>query len=117
MEIAYILIPLALTLVIEPLFFFAIGYRDKRFFVICFLINFITNASLSLWNGLSYLRVLDYHSESILVLEFVIVIVEGFIYFIYDRKLIGFLWSLAANAISFLIGLLVYYLIFGRIYL
>jgi hypothetical protein len=117
MEIAYIFIPLALTLVIEPLFFLAIGYRGKRFFILCFLINFITNASMSLWMGLSYLTVLEYHWESTLILEIVIVIVEGVVYYLNDRKVIGFVWSLAANALSFFIGLLIYYLIYGRIYL
>jgi len=117
MEIVYVLIPLALTLVIEPLFFYLIGYRNKRFFIICLLINFITNASLSLWNGLSYLTFVEYHWESTLILEIVIVAVEGFVYYVNDRRLIGFVWSLAANALSFSIGLLVYYLIYGRIYL
>jgi len=117
MEIAYVFIPLALTLIIEPLFFLAIGYRGKRFFIICLLINFITNASLTLLNGLSYLTVLEYHWESTLILEIVIIAIEGLVYYLNDRKLIGFVWSLAANALSFSIGLLIYYLIYGRIYL
>lgn len=117
MVAAYILIPLALTLVIEPLFFFAIGYRGKRFFIICLLINFITNASMSLWMGLSYSTVLEYHWESTLILEIIAVVVEGVVYYLNDHKIIGFIWSLAANVLSFSIGLLVYYLIYGRLYL
>ena len=117
MAIVYVLMPLALTLVIEPLFFLAIGYRGKRFFVICVLINFITNASMSLWMGLSYLTILEYHWESTLILETIIVAVEGVVYYLNDHKFIGFAWSFAANALSFSIGLLIYYLIYGRIYL
>ncbi|MCX5775380.1 MAG: hypothetical protein NTV44_03335, partial [Firmicutes bacterium] len=96
----YIILPLVITLIIEPLFFFAVGYRDKRFFIICLLINFITNLTMTLFMGLSYWMLLDYHWENTLFFEIGIVLVEGLVYYINDRRVIGFAWSLAANALS-----------------
>ena len=117
MEIIYILVPLVLTIIIEMLFFFSIGYRSKRFFIICLLINFITNATLTLVNGLFYLISLDYHWITTLILEVVIIGVEGLVYYLNDRRAIGFVYALWANALSFAFGLLVYYSIYGRTFL
>jgi len=121
MSIMFILVPLVLTLTIEPLFFFALGYRDKAFFIICLLINFITNATLALLNGLADTGLGTYlFGDQVwpitLIFEVIVILVEGTVYFLYDRRPLGFFWSFCANVISFSLGLLAYYLAFGRLY-
>lgn len=97
-----------LTIVIEVLFFYAFGFRSKRFVLSCILINLLTNYALNYC-----LLYLSFPGE-IYVGEVLVVIIEALFYFSFnkDKKEVIPLTA-ASNILSFLVGLL-YYFILGQ---
>lgn len=97
----------ALTIVIETLFFLLIGWRDRRFLLLCISANALTNLCLNLLIWL--LMTLGFwHGILVLPLELLVVAAEFCIYGIVrrrDLRLLGLVF--AANALSYSVGLLV----------
>jgi len=102
-----LLLSLGLTLVFEAAFFFCIGNRDKRDLLLLVLVNVITNPVVVLlfWLNSYYTR-----WNVVLVtavLEVLAVMAEGLYYKRYGQSFRRpFLFSLAANAVSYGLGLL-----------
>lgn len=101
---------LALTIVIELIISLLLGVRDKKDILNIILVNVITNPVVVMSQVLLYLR-FGYKIEiiGVIVLEVLVVIVEGLIY----RKVLNYkrinplLLALILNALSFLIGVLI----------
>ena len=91
-----------------------IGFREKRFMLLVVLVNVATNLSLTLIRSFGGLFASNW---ALGIAEALIVALEGVVYFLYRKQKILFFWSLAANALSFGIGLLLCYMIYGRIFL
>ena len=103
------LISLSITIVIEISFAFILKYRNKDL-VNVLLVNILTNPLLnSIIVAINYYYGLKYRNIALLILEILVVIIEGFIYQKYlDRKKInGYLLSLILNIASYGIGLLI----------
>lgn len=106
-----------LTIVVETLFFMCFGYRTKKFILICVITNFVTNISINL---VLYFFFLDspYYYLYLLLFELIVIVIEATTYMIFnkkDYKLIPL--TVASNCLSFLIGYLLYLLIYrGYIY-
>ena len=97
-----------LTIVIETLFFAAIGYRDRVFLLLCVLANAATNLSPNLILQLLYTWGVDL-TVAVYPLEALAVAVEfGIFAAVRGRSLRLFLLVLAANCLSYGIGLLLY---------
>lgn len=101
---------LALTIVIELIISLLLGVRDKKDILNIILVNVITNPVVVMSQVLLYLR-FGYKIEiiGVIILEVLVVIVEGLIY----RKVLNYkrinplLLALILNASSFLIGELI----------
>lgn len=103
-----IFIACGLTVLIEGLFFILLGYREKWFVLLCVCANVLTNLTLNLLVWLLYylgvkLTVVVYPLEALVVVS------EYLIYRAYEgasKKL--FLMVFAANALSYLTGVLLF---------
>ena len=102
-----LLLACALTVAIETLFFLLIGWRDRRFLLLCVSANALTNLCLNLLI-LLLARFGLWHGWLALPLELAVVASEYAIYTaVRPRGLKLLLLTLAANALSYTIGLLV----------
>ena len=102
-----LLLACALTVAIETLFFLLIGWRDRRFLLLCVSANALTNLCLNLLI-LLLARFGLWRGWLALPLELAVVASEYAIYTAVrprGRKLL--LLTLAANALSYSVGLLV----------
>ena len=107
-DIPFIMIRcLLLTILIELTLALILGIRDKKDIINVILVNVITNPVVVMSQILLYLR-FGYKIEmiGIIVLEILVVPVEGLIYnkVLNYRKINPFLLSLILNGTSFLIG-------------
>ena len=102
-----LLLACALTVAIETLFFLLIGWRDRRFLLLCVSANALTNLCLNLLI-LLLARFGLWHGWLALPLELAVVASEYAIYTaVRARGPKLLLLTLAANALSYSIGLLV----------
>ncbi|WP_409228972.1 hypothetical protein [Gudongella sp. SC589] len=102
----YVIIRVALTLMIEGLVFFLMGFRSKRSWTIFLVVNLITQGALNLWiNTVTYN---DYSLFfSLVFYEFVIIVVEmvAFLNLLKEhKKWRRVLFVLLANILSLLAG-------------
>ncbi len=108
------LISLTCTLVIELCIAFVFKYRGNDLIYVL-LVNILTNPLLnSIIVAINYYYGLKARNISLIILEIVVVIVEGFIYqkYLERRKINGYLFSLILNVSSYVIGLLINELIY-----
>ena len=108
------LISLTCTLIIELGIAFIIKYRGKDLINV-FLVNVLTNPLLnSIVVAINYYYGLKARNISLIILEIVVVIVEGLIYQknLERREINGYLLSLILNVSSYVIGLLINELIY-----
>ena len=108
------LISLGCTLIIEIGIAFIIKYRGKDLLHVL-LVNILTNPLLnSVIVAINYYYGLKARNISLLILEILVVIVEGIIYQKYlNRRVInGYLLSIILNVSSYVIGLLVNNLVY-----
>ena len=99
-------ISLACTVIIEVTIAFILKYRKKDL-VNVLLVNILTNPLLnSLLVGINYFYGLKARNISLVILEILVVLVEGFIYqkYLERRKINGYLLSLILNIASYGIG-------------
>jgi hypothetical protein len=99
---------LVLTIVLEAGFFLLIGKRDKKDLLLLLLVNVLTNpvVVLSFWLVALYT---DWNARIVLILlELFAVLIEGYYYKKYGRSFrYPYLFSLAANIVSFGTGVLI----------
>lgn len=105
---------LIITLVVECLFAFLLGYRKKDLLNVL-LVNILTNPlvnSITIMINVYY--GVRYRNIALLVLEILALVVEGMIYskYLEKRKINGYLLSLILNASSYLIGIWINNLIY-----
>lgn len=110
-DIPFIMIRcLLLTILIELAIALILGVRDKKDVINVILVNVITNPVVVMSQILLYLK-FGYKIEmiGIIVLEILVVPIEGLIYnkVLTYRKINPFLLSLVLNGASFLIGELI----------
>ena len=99
---AYFLSALAVTLVLEGLVFLPLLLRGDRYFTVAFiLVNLITNATLNFIVCLVDLTAVSY---VIVVGEILIVPIEYFVLRAVCKNKYLFLFTLAANAVSGILG-------------
>ena len=94
-----------LTVVIETVFMYLVGYRTRNIITIIVFTNVLTNLILNLIIILFYITDLT----TVILLETAVVISEYFIYAHFEghsRKL--FVLTLAANVITYVTGLLLF---------
>lgn len=104
-------ISLLLTLVFETGFFFFTGKRDKKDLLLLVMVNILTNPPVVLLYWLTVLRA-GWNFVIIIPLEVFAVWIEGCYYKKYSRDFKRpYFFSLAANAFSFGVGLLIDWLI------
>lgn len=105
---------LLITIVVECGIAFILGYR-KRDLLNVLLVNILTNPLLNslviyvnVYYGLKYRNIVLY------ILEVIVLIVEGMIYqkYLEKRKINGYLLSLILNVSSYVIGLIINYIIY-----
>ena len=98
---------LALTLIFEIVFFFLAGKRNKKDLLLVVMVNVLTNPIVVLLYWLSVMYT-DWNKTIVKIpLELFAVLTEGFYYKKYAQSFKRpFLFSLAANAFSFSIGVL-----------
>lgn len=102
-----------LTVIVEVLFFFAFGYKKKRFVITEIIANVTSNLAI---NYIIFFNTLNSRSDYyiwLLALEAAVIIYEALIYLWEERKenprkLEILLLTLAANAASFLVGVGLY---------
>ncbi|MGM0396502.1 MAG: hypothetical protein ACQEP4_05545 [Bacillota bacterium] len=102
----YVIMRVVMTLLIEGLIFFTMGFRSKRSWIIFLVVNLITQGALNLWiNTVAYN---DYSLFFGLVFyEFVIIIVEiiAFLALLKEqKKWRRVIYVLFANIMSFIAG-------------
>lgn len=105
---------LLITIVVECGVALILGYR-KRDLLNVFLVNVLTNPLLN--SIVIYINVyygLKYRNIALYVFEVLVVFIEGFIYYKYldKRKINGYLLSLILNVSSYVIGLIINYIIY-----
>lgn len=105
--LAALAISLALTLVIEVCFFILTGKRNKKDLLLTVAVNVVTNPVVVLLFWLSALYT-DWNRVAVMVpLELFAVCTEGYYYRRYGQDFKRpYLFSVAANAVSFIIGVL-----------
>ena len=101
-------ISLCLTLLFEVGFFLIIGKRNKKDLLLVILVNTLTNPLVVLIYWIAYHNT-NWNTAIIKVpLEVFAVLTEGYIYKKYAQTIKRpFVFSLAANTISFTLGLLI----------
>lgn len=100
------LISLSCTLVIEVIVAFILKYRGKDIINVI-LVNILTNPILnSSIVAINYYYGLKTRNISLIIMEILVVIVEGFIYqkYLTRKKINGYLLSLILNIASYVIG-------------
>ena len=100
---------LLFTVIIEILISLFFGYRKKDLLNVL-LVNFLTNPLLnSTVVAINFFGGLKYRNISLIILEILVVVIEGNIYqkYLINRKINGYLLSLILNLSSFGIGLLI----------
>ena len=106
-------ISLFLTLAFETAFFFIVGKRDKKDLLLLVLVNTLTNPLVVLlyWLALAYT---NWNMILVIIpLEVFAVVTEGYIYKKNAKSIKRpFLFSLAANAFSYTLGLLLQTFVF-----
>ena len=103
---------LVATLVLEAAFFWLTGKRNRRDLVLLVLVNLLTNPALVLLLHLIYWFTNLNYLVATVVLELIAVAVEGLYYKKFGQEFkYPFLFSLAANAFSCTIGILLQLLI------
>lgn len=105
-------INVVLTVVVETVFFYLFGYRNKKFIMVCIIINVITNISLNLILYFCF-RNSSYYYLYLLVFELIVILIEATCYMLFnkrDYKLIPL--TVSSNALSFLVGWAFYYIMF-----
>ncbi len=111
MTIAYYFLALFLTLIIELSVAYALGFKKRKYLITILFINLITHPLLCyfLWLN-SNLSIIPINYVSIIIMEILVVIVESvLLYFTMKQKYLNMLiLSLSMNAVSFLIGLLIF---------
>ncbi len=103
------IISLACTIIIEVITAFILKYRKKDLINII-LVNILTNPLLnSVLVGINYYYGLKARNISLIILEILVVLVEGFIYqrYLERRKINGYLLSIILNVASYGIGKLI----------
>ena len=96
------------TLIIESFVLVILKYRNIKIFILEIIINTITNLSLNYFLLTYSFESYILYIISVIVLEILIVLIEGFFYAIFLKKIKKSLkLSLILNASSFLIGLLI----------
>ena len=106
-------ISLCLTIVFEAVFFFIVGKRDKKDLLLLVLVNTLTNPIVVLFYWLAYAYTNWNVILVIIPLEVFAIVTEGFIYKKNARSIKRpFLFSLAANAFSYTLGLLLQTFVF-----
>ena len=99
-------VSLALTLVLETVFFLVIGKRNKMDLLLLLLVNIITNPVVVLIYRILVIFVELRSFLIIIPLEILAVLTEGFYYKKYGRSFKRpYVFSLCANAFSYLTGL------------
>ena len=101
-----ILYSLIITLIIECLIGLILGYRKKDLLNI-FLVNVLTNPLLNAIVGsVNYYFGLRVRTIVLIILEIIVVIIEGFIYYKYfeRRKINPYIVSLILNITSYGLG-------------
>lgn len=103
-----LLIALIPTILIECGVLWLMGERRKKVLGASVVVNVLTNVPLNL-----YLMLVDDAWVTILMGEVIVVVVETLCYFLFVRRWKqAFIYSLLCNATSFLIGLLIYQIIY-----
>ena len=93
-----------LTVILETAFFALVGYRKRDFLLLCVAVNVATNLALNM-----AVYALFYEPLAILIGELLVVALEYLAYaLVLGRSKKLFLLTLAANAISYLAGGLLY---------
>lgn len=108
------LISLLCTLTIELGIAYIFKYRGKDLINVL-LVNILTNPLLnSIIVAINYYYGLKTRNISLIILEIMVVLIEGFIYqkYLDRRRINGYLLSLLLNVSSYLIGLLINELIY-----
>lgn len=101
-----------LTVLVETVFFYLLGFRSKRFIWTCVIINLLTNLILNLSLLLTDAYSNPNYNYYLLSGELIVVIIEGATYYLEDRTRLEVLpLTLSANILSYLTGLLYYYLL------
>jgi len=102
-----LVISLALTLVLEAVFFLLAGKRNKKDFLLVLLVNLLTNPVVVLCYWLTILYT-DLNIAIILIpLELFAVLTEGYYYKKYGNNFRRpYLFSITANMFSFWLGVL-----------
>ena len=96
-----------ITVVIETAFFAVLAYRKRDDLLIVVLANVITNPSLNVIFGLCWLYAPEYAWIALAALEILAVLIEWLIYRALTDAKRPFITSLAANAVSFGIGVII----------
>ena len=101
-------ISLGLTLVFETGFFLVTGKRNKKDLLLVILVNTLTNPVIVLLYWLAYFNANWNTTITKIPLEIFAVLTEGYLYKKYAQSIKRpFLFSLAANTVSFTMGILI----------
>lgn len=95
-----VLFPLCLTLILEMPF--ALLFKSKKSTAL--FVVFLTNAISNIVFNCLYVFAFNYNHLFFYLGEMAVVLLEGFVYFLYSRSPWVFLISLAANALSAGVG-------------
>lgn len=101
--IPLLLKPLVITIISEELGLVVLRKKSYKHYLLCFVMNVFTNITMNI--------LLQYLSNNyylwLLVFEILVVVIEGLLYSILDKKIfVGIKTSLICNLISFIVGLL-----------
>jgi len=101
-------ISLGLTIIFEVGFYLLIGKRNKKDLLLVILVNTLTNPVVVLLYWIAFFNT-NWNTTIIKApLEIFAVLTEGYIYYKHAQTIKRpFIFSLAANAISFSLGLLI----------
>lgn len=98
-----VLIALIITILVELIVLYLLGIRRKDIFIALIGINLLTNPTM---NFILELTPMQYDTVILIGLEILVVIIEGFLYYLLLRKIQqAFVISLVCNAASLVIGL------------
>lgn len=102
----------ALTMLIETAYWYLAGFRDRYFVIVCLAVNVATNLTMNM-----VLYAVGINRINVAVAEILVVIAEYAVYSLISdvsrKKLLAH--TVAANALSFSIGLVLTSLYFSRV--